>query len=61
LLRLRHIGLSDSAVDGHWLGWKRSGLPKLKAIAEGGVPRGTCLGDAAESREQHPYSAGVVW
>jgi uncharacterized protein YndB with AHSA1/START domain len=61
LLRLRHFGLSDEAVDAHCLGWKNSGLPKLKAAAEGGVPRGTCLGDAADSREQHPYSAGVVW
>jgi uncharacterized protein YndB with AHSA1/START domain len=61
LVRLRHFGLSDPAVEAHCLGWKNSGLPKLKAVAEGGVPRGTCLGDAADSREQHPYSAGVVW
>jgi uncharacterized protein YndB with AHSA1/START domain len=61
LLRLRHFGLSDAAVDAHRLGWKNSGLPKLKAVAEGGAPRGTCLGDAADSREQHPYSAAVVW
>jgi hypothetical protein len=33
----------------------------LKAVAEGGIPRGTCLGDAADAREDHPYSAGVVW
>jgi uncharacterized protein YndB with AHSA1/START domain len=61
LVRLRHFGLSDSAVEAHCLGWKISGLPKLKAAAEGGVPRGTWLGDAAESLEHHPYSAGVVW
>jgi uncharacterized protein YndB with AHSA1/START domain len=61
LLRLRHFGLSDAAVDVHRLGWKNSGMPKLKAVAEGGAPRGTCLGDAADSREQHPYSAAVVW
>jgi uncharacterized protein YndB with AHSA1/START domain len=61
LLRLRHFGLSDAAVDAHWLGWKYSGLPKLKAVAQGGTPRGTCLGDAADGREHHPYLAGVVW
>jgi uncharacterized protein YndB with AHSA1/START domain len=61
LLRLRHLGLSDPAVEAHCLGWRISGLAKLKAVAEGGVPRGTCLGDAAESREHHPYLAGVVW
>jgi uncharacterized protein YndB with AHSA1/START domain len=61
LLRLRHFGLSDAALEAHCLGWKISGLPKLKAVAEGGVPRGTCLGDAAESRERHTYSASVVW
>jgi uncharacterized protein YndB with AHSA1/START domain len=61
LLRLRHFCLSDPAVEGHCLGWKISGLPKLKAVAEGGVPRGTCLGDAAESREHHACSASVVW
>jgi uncharacterized protein YndB with AHSA1/START domain len=61
VLWLRHFGLSKSGLDAHYLGWKNSGLPKLKAVAEGGVSRGTCLGDAADSREQHPYSAGVVW
>jgi uncharacterized protein YndB with AHSA1/START domain len=61
LVRLRHFGLSDAAAEAHCLGWKISGLPKLKAVAEGGVPRGTCLGDAADAREQHPYSARVVW
>jgi len=61
LLLLRHFGLSDAAVDAHWLGWKISGLPKLKAVAQGGIPRGTCLGDAADAREHHPYSVGVVW
>jgi len=61
LLRLRHFALPDPAFRGHCLGWKKSGLPKLKAVAEGGEPRGTCLGDAADSRELRPYSAGVVW
>jgi uncharacterized protein YndB with AHSA1/START domain len=61
LVRLRHFGLSDPAVEAHCLGWRISGLPKLKAVAEGGVPRGTCLGDAGDAREQHPHSARVVW
>ena len=61
LLRLRHFGLPDPAVDVHRRGWKNSGLPKLKAVAEGGLPRGTYLRDAAESREQHLYSAGRFW
>jgi uncharacterized protein YndB with AHSA1/START domain len=60
VVRLRHFGLSTPAVAAHYLGWMKSGLPKLKRVAEGGVPRGTCLGDAAETREQHPYSAGAV-
>jgi uncharacterized protein YndB with AHSA1/START domain len=60
VVRLRHFGLSTPAVAAHYLGWMKSGLPKLKGVAEGGVPRGTCLGDAAETREQHPYSAGAV-
>jgi uncharacterized protein YndB with AHSA1/START domain len=60
-LQLRHVSLSDPAVDAHCLGWRNSGLPKLKAAAEGEVSRGTCLGDAADSRERHPYSASVVW
>jgi uncharacterized protein YndB with AHSA1/START domain len=61
LLRLRHFDLSDAAIEAHYLGWKMSGLPKLKAVAEGEVPHGTCLGDAAGSREHRPYSTGVVW
>ena len=61
LLRLRHYGLPDPAVDVHRRGWKNSGLPKLKAVAEGGLPRGTYLRDAAESREQHLYSADRFW
>jgi uncharacterized protein YndB with AHSA1/START domain len=61
LVRLRHFGLSDAVVEAHCLGWKISGLPKLKAVAEGGEPRGTCLSDASDSREQHPYSVGAVW
>jgi len=60
LLRIRHFGLSDATIDAHCLGWRYSGLPKLKAVAEGGIPRGTCLGDAADAREHHPYAVGVV-
>lgn len=60
LLRLRHFGLSEPAVDAHCRGWKNSGLPKLRVVAEGGEPGGTCLGDAADSREQHPYLARVA-
>jgi uncharacterized protein YndB with AHSA1/START domain len=61
LVRLRHFGLSDATVEAHCLGWKISGLPKLKAVAEDGVPRGTCLGDAGDAREHHRYSVGLVW
>jgi len=55
LLRLRHFGLSKPAIDAHCRGWKNSGLPKLKAVAEGREPCGTCLGDAADARERCPY------
>jgi uncharacterized protein YndB with AHSA1/START domain len=61
LARLRHFDLPDAAIEAHRLGWKLSGLPKLKVVAEGGIARGTCLGDAADAREHQPYSAGVVW
>jgi uncharacterized protein YndB with AHSA1/START domain len=54
LLRLRHFGLSPPSLNAHRFIWKKSGLPKLKAVAEGKVPGGTCLGDAADSSEQHP-------
>jgi uncharacterized protein YndB with AHSA1/START domain len=57
LLRLRHFGLSPPSLDAHRFIWKKSGLPKLKAVAEGKEVDGTCLGDVADSREQHPYSA----
>jgi Activator of Hsp90 ATPase homolog 1-like protein len=60
LLRLCHFGLSLPAVKAHRFIWKKSGLPKLKAVAEGKEPSGTCLGDAADSREQCPYSASVA-
>jgi uncharacterized protein YndB with AHSA1/START domain len=60
-LRLRHFYLSEAALQGHCLGWTISGLPKLKNVAEGGVPRGTCLGDASDAREQHPYAATMIW
>jgi hypothetical protein len=60
LARLRHFDLPDAAIEAHRLGWKLSGLPKLKVVAEGGIARGTCLGDAADAREHHPYSAGIV-
>jgi uncharacterized protein YndB with AHSA1/START domain len=60
LLRLCHFGLSLPAVKAHRFIWKKSGLPKLKAVAEGKEPGGTCLGDAADSRELHAYSACVA-
>jgi uncharacterized protein YndB with AHSA1/START domain len=61
IVRLRHSHLSQPAIASHCLGWMKSGLPKLKSVAEGQRPRGTCLGDAAESREHGPYSTDVVW
>lgn len=56
LVRLHHSGLSESAVDAHRHCWKNSGLPKLKAVAEGREAGGTCLSDVADRREQH-----LIW
>jgi uncharacterized protein YndB with AHSA1/START domain len=61
LVRLRHFGLSEPALDGHCRGWRYSGLPRLKAAAEGAEPSGSCLGDAADSRERHSHPARFVW
>ena len=47
LLRLRHYGLPAPAVDDHAQGWSVFGLPKLKDVAEGRDPGGTCLGHTA--------------
>jgi len=47
LLTLRHYGLPRPAIKPHDLGWLHSGLPKLKAAAEGRDPGGLCLGDLA--------------
>jgi len=55
--RLWHSHLPDAAVAFHRLGWVQFGLPKLKAVAEGGPSRGTYLGDIAEYREDSPYLA----
>jgi len=61
MVRLRHSGLSTPAIAAHYLGWMKSGLPKLKRVAEGKPPQGTCLADAADTRERHPYSTDVIW
>jgi uncharacterized protein YndB with AHSA1/START domain len=61
VVRLRHFGLSTPAVAAHYLGWMKSGLPKLKGVAEGKPPQGTYLADAADLRECCPYSMDVVW
>jgi uncharacterized protein YndB with AHSA1/START domain len=61
VVRLRHSGVSAPAIASHFLGWRESGLPKLKRVAEGKPLQGTCLADAADSRERRPYSKDVVW
>jgi uncharacterized protein YndB with AHSA1/START domain len=60
MVRLRHSGLSTPAIATHYLGWMKSGLPKLKRVAEGNPLQGTYLGDAADSRERGPYLTQVV-
>jgi uncharacterized protein YndB with AHSA1/START domain len=60
MVRLRNSGLSTPAIATHYLGWMKSGLPKLKRVAEGNPPKGTYLGDAADSRERGPYLTQVV-
>jgi uncharacterized protein YndB with AHSA1/START domain len=49
LVKLRHYGLPEASIDSHDLGWLHSGLPKLKAAAEGREPGGLCLGDLAHA------------
>jgi uncharacterized protein YndB with AHSA1/START domain len=61
VVRLRHSGLSTSAVAAHYIGWMQSGLPKLKRVAEGKPPQGTYLADAADARERGPYLTHVFW
>jgi uncharacterized protein YndB with AHSA1/START domain len=61
VLRLRHSGLSSPAVAAHYLGWMKSGLPKLKRVAEGHPPQGTYLADAADARERGPYPPDLGW
>jgi uncharacterized protein YndB with AHSA1/START domain len=61
VVRLRHFGLSTPAIAAHYLGWMKSGLPKLKRVAEGKSPQGTWLADVADTRERRPYSTDVVW
>jgi len=43
LVTLRHRGLPPQVFEAHDKGWKNSGLPKLKAVAEGRDPGGLCL------------------
>ena len=61
VVRLRHFGLSSPAVAAHYLGWMKSGLPKLRRVAEGKPPQGTYLADAADARERGPYPTDVLW
>ena len=49
LLRLRHFGLPDSAIDAHERGWALSGLPKLRDAAEDRKVTGLCLQDLARA------------
>jgi uncharacterized protein YndB with AHSA1/START domain len=56
LVRLQHYGLSEPAFGMHRLGWRKWGLPRLKAAAEGHLPQGTFLDCIAEAREQFAYS-----
>ena len=52
LLRLRHFGLPDSAIDAHRRGWGLSGLPKLRDAGEGRAPSGLCLQDLARGSDR---------
>jgi len=47
LVRLRHYNLPESSFEAHDRDWAHSGLPKLKAVAEGRDPGGLCLGGHA--------------
>jgi uncharacterized protein YndB with AHSA1/START domain len=55
VLKLRHSSLPNAALNMHRMGWMQFGLPRLKAVAQGAVPRGTYLSDIAEHRENTPY------
>jgi uncharacterized protein YndB with AHSA1/START domain len=44
MVRLRQFGLPAASFDKHDRVWALSGLPKLKAAAEGRDPGGLCLG-----------------
>ena len=50
LLKLRHHRIPPAALEPHDMGWLHSGLPKLKAAAEGRDPGGRCLNDLANAR-----------
>jgi uncharacterized protein YndB with AHSA1/START domain len=52
LVRVRHYGLPDSAVEPHRRGWADSGLVKLREAAEGRNPSGRCLSDL----EKQPHA-----
>jgi uncharacterized protein YndB with AHSA1/START domain len=53
LLRLRHSGLTGPAAASHRFGWRKLGLPKLKAVAEGAIFLSNCLDDFADLRERY--------
>ena len=50
LVRLRHYGLPQGAIESHRRGWVESGLVKLKDAAEGRKPASLCLSDLARAR-----------
>jgi uncharacterized protein YndB with AHSA1/START domain len=50
LVFLRHYGLPGPTVESHRQGWIKSGLAKLKDVAEGRRPTRLCLSDLAEQR-----------
>src|SRR5262249_30200593 len=52
LLRLRHFGLPDSAIEAHQRGWELSGLPKLRDAGEGRAPSSLCLQDLARGSDR---------
>lgn len=57
IVRLQHSGLPEPAFDMHRLGWRKWGLRRLKAAAEGHSLKGTFLDCIAEAREQFAYSS----
>jgi uncharacterized protein YndB with AHSA1/START domain len=50
LVRLRHYGLPQGAIESHRRGWIESGLAKLKDAAEGRKPANLCLSELARAR-----------